>query len=136
MRDHTPKGLRSAKRLRRDMSLPEVLLWRLLRQRPLGVKFRRQHPIGDFVADFYCAERNLVIEIDGIAHDAGDRPQRDASRDAWLKNCGKEVVRIPAKDVLKNVEEVAESLARLCVAAPPPSAALRLPPPPEGEDLR
>ena len=116
------------------MSLPEVLLWQLLRQRPLGVKFRRQHPIGSFVADFFCAEVNVVIEIDGIAHDMGSRPERDEIRDAWLVQCGKRVVRIPAIEVLSDVQAVAESLVRLCLAAPPPSAASRLPPPPEGED--
>jgi very-short-patch-repair endonuclease len=135
MRDHTTYALSSARRLRREMSLPEVLLWQLLRQRPLGVKFRRQHPIGSFVADFFCAEANVVIEIDGIAHDMGSRPERDKIRDAWLVQCGKRVVRMPAAEVLRDVRSVAESLARLCLSAPPPSGASHLPPPPAGEDF-
>ncbi len=122
MRDHTPAALKAARRLRREMSLPEVLLWRLLKQRPLGVKFRRQHPIGAFVADFYCDAANLIVEIDGIAHDMGNQPDHDESRDAWLQACGKQVVRIPARDVLKSPEDVAESILALCMAAPPPSA--------------
>lgn len=134
MRDHTKDALRTAKRLRSEMSLPEVLLWRILRTRPLGVKFRRQHPVGGYVADFYCAERRLIVEIDGIAHDISDRPERDARRDEWMRSCGMEVIRIPASDVLRDSESVASSLARLCVAPPPPSGAAHLPPPPAGED--
>jgi very-short-patch-repair endonuclease len=122
MRNHTDKALRSARKLRSSMSLPEVLLWRVLKQRPLGLKFRRQHPIGAFVADFYCDSARTIIEIDGIAHDMGDRPQRDASREAWLNANGLTVVRISAADVLRDVENVAQSIATLCAAAPPPSA--------------
>lgn len=62
------------------MSLPEVLLWRILRQRQTGFRFRRQHPIGTWVLDFYCPEAKLGIEIDGISHDMGDGPERDARR--------------------------------------------------------
>jgi len=118
------------------MSLPEVLLWRLLRGKPQGVKFRKQHPIGRFVADFYCHRRKLIIEIDGIAHAMGDRAERDERRDAWLQSCGLEVLRIPASDVLRDAEGVAQSIVDLCVAAPPPSGASRLPHPPMGEDRR
>ena len=123
MENHTPKSLASARKQRREMSLPEGLLWQLLRQRPLGVKFRNHHPIGNLVVDFYCASRRLVIEIDGIAHAMGDNPERDRRRDAWLRSEGFDVVRIPATDVLRDPAEVAESLAVLCSAGPPPSAA-------------
>jgi very-short-patch-repair endonuclease len=74
MEDHSPTALVAARRLRRTMSLPEVLLWTQLRGKPLGIKFRKQHPVGDYVVDFYCAEKQLAVEIDGIAHDMGDRP--------------------------------------------------------------
>ena len=104
------------------MSLPEVLLWKLLRARPSGIKFRRQHPIGDMVVDFYCAERRMVIEIDGISHVMGDQPERDLRRDAWLRSIGCEVVRIAAADVLKSPDDVAQGLVRLCSTVPPPSA--------------
>ena len=136
MRNHTPEALLAAKRLRREMSLPEVLLWRLLRKRPMGIKFRNQHPIGRYVADFYCASHKLVVEIDGIAHDMGDRPERDARRDGWLRKGGMEVVRIAAVDVLRDPEAVAASIVASCLGAPPPSGAPRLPPPPVGEDRR
>ena len=82
MEDRSPDALKRARKLRREMSLPEVLLWRLLRGKPMGVKFRKQHPVGEFSLDFYCAEKRLGIEIDGIAHDMGDNPERDIVRDA------------------------------------------------------
>ena len=96
------------------MSLPEVLLWRYLRKQPLGVKFRRQHPVGDYVVDFYSPAAKLGIEIDGIAHEMGDRPERDLARDAWLNQHGIEILRIPAKDLLKSVEQAAQSIILYC----------------------
>ncbi|MBA4748760.1 MAG: DUF559 domain-containing protein [Sphingopyxis sp.] len=104
------------------MSLPEVLLWRLLRGRPEGVKFRKQHPVGDFAIDFYCAEKRIGIEIDGIAHVMGENPAKDARRDAILAEKGIEIIRIPAADVLRDVEAAAGAIVRLCADRPPPSA--------------
>jgi very-short-patch-repair endonuclease len=120
MENHTPESLQAARHQRCEMSLPEGLLWHHLRQRPHGVKFRNHHPIGRLVVDFYCARRRLVIEIDGIAHDMGDNPERDRRRDAWLRSKGFEVVRIPATDVLRDPAEIADSLALFCSAEPPP----------------
>jgi len=97
------------------MSLPEVLLWQHLKREPEGIKFRRQHSIGPYCLDFYVAKLKLAIEIDGIAHDMGDRPERDEVRDAYLRAEGIEVVRIPATDVLKSPEDVAEMLVRYCL---------------------
>ena len=96
------------------MSLPEVLLWQRLRCEPEGVKFRRQDSIGDYCLDFYVARLKLAIEIDGIAHDMGDRPERDVERDAFLRDEGIEVARIPAADVLRSPEDGAEMLVRCC----------------------
>ena len=59
------------------MSLPEVLLWNLLRKSPDGVHFRRQERCGDFTLDLYCAKAKVRIEIDGIAHNMGDQPALD-----------------------------------------------------------
>jgi len=111
-RQTTKRTVRIARGLRREMSLPEVLLWRLLRQ--TGVKFRKQHPCGPFVVDFYCAAAKLVIEVEGIAHDMGDRPQRDEARSRWLEAQGYRVLRIPAVEVLKDVEAVTESIVAAC----------------------
>ena len=96
------------------MSLTELLLWNQLRKCPHGVRFRRQHPVGDYVLDFYCAKARTAFEIDGIAHDMADRPDRDLRRDAWLNGLGIEVVRIPASEVLRAPEEIAESIVRYC----------------------
>src|SRR5690606_33053070 len=90
--------------LRRAMSLPEGALWQVLRTRPGGLKFRRQHPMGPFVLDFYCPAAKLAIEVDGAAHDMGDNPERDARRDAWLKEKGIRTLRVTAADVLEDRE--------------------------------
>ena len=105
---------KSARRLRRKMSLPEVLLWQILRKQPGYVKFRRQHPIGRYVLDFYVLELKLAIEIDGVGHDMGDRPERDDSRDKWLESQGIRMLRIAAKDVLADPAGVADSIVRVC----------------------
>lgn len=111
----TDHAFKNAKRLRRDLSLPEVKLWQILRNKPNGLKFRRQHPIGNFVLDFYCAQAKCGFEIDGKAHDMGDRPERDIARDAWISAQGIEVVRFPATDVLRSAEDVADSIVAHCL---------------------
>ena len=100
-----------ARVLRRKMSLPEVLLWQQLRKKPDGVQFRRQHPAGPYVLDFFCATASLAVEIDGESHDFGDRPQRDLRRDEWLKGQGVNVLRIPAVEVLKNLDGVLQAIS-------------------------
>ncbi|MDR7061718.1 MULTISPECIES: DUF559 domain-containing protein [unclassified Sphingopyxis] len=104
-----------ARGLRREMSLPEVMLWQRLRARPGGVKFRRQHPVGAYVADFYAPDVRLIVEVDGLAHD--HRVERDAVRDEWLIGQGFVVVRVAASDVLKDVDAVVEGLVRLILAS-------------------
>lgn len=106
-----PKGtIRRARKLRREMSLPEVLLWQELQKRPSGLKFRHQHPSGPYVADFFCHSARLVVEVDGEAHDRGDRPERDQDRDAWFEARRFDVMRIPAADVLGNLEGVLQGI--------------------------
>ena len=88
-RPKQPRNVPLARKLRAEPSLPETLLWRHLRD----VKIRRQHPVGEWVLDFYCAAAKVAFEVDGIAHDMGDRPERDISRDEGsgrlgLKWCG------------------------------------------------
>jgi very-short-patch-repair endonuclease len=105
--------VRRAKRLRREMSLPEVKLWQILRTLPGGHRFRRQHPAGPFVLDFFCARANLAIEIDGFSHETGDRPMRDEARDAWLRERRIDTLRIPAADVLRDAAEVTEAIVQV-----------------------
>jgi very-short-patch-repair endonuclease len=95
-----------ARKLRKEMSLPEGLLWRELKLRPDGIKFRKQHPGGFYVLDFYCPDAKLCIEVDGEAHSMGDQPEFDAKRDEWLKLHEIMTLRIPAVDVLRNLESV------------------------------
>lgn len=102
----------TARRLRAQMSLPEVLLWRHLRGGKAGAKFRRQHPIGPYVSDFCALAEKIVIEIDGIAHNMGTRPTADAERTAFLEQRGFRVIRIASADVLADVEGIAAGLAR------------------------
>ncbi|WP_428151625.1 endonuclease domain-containing protein [Caulobacter sp.] len=87
------------------MSLPEILLWSELRGGRLGgLKFRRQHPFGPYVLDFYCAEKRLAVEVDGEAHAHEDRPEQDRIRDQRLSENGVITLRIPARDVLQSVD--------------------------------
>ena len=122
-------AIRRARRLRKEMSLPEVLLWQRLRRRAGGVKFRRQHPIAGYVADFYCPDAKLIIEIDGEAHNRGDRPDRDLMRDAALIDLGFTVLRVPAADVLADVDAAAGAITAAALplhrpaGGPPPHAA-------------
>ncbi len=95
-----------ARALRRTTTLPEILLWRALQQRPGGLKFRKQHPAGLLVLDFYCAEAKLCVEVDGEAHDRGDQPAFDANRDAWLDLHAVQTLRIKVADVLTNLDGV------------------------------
>ena len=114
MYDHAPGTVERARSQRREMSLPEALLWRLLKGKPMGVKFRNHHPVDDFVVDFYCHSARTVFEIDGIAHEMGDQPLFDMERDQALARQGLQVVRILATDVLRDPVEIADSMVRHC----------------------
>jgi very-short-patch-repair endonuclease len=103
-----------ARQLRRSLSLPEAYLWQVLRRRPGGLKFRRQHPFERCTADFYCASAKLVVEIDGDSHDLGDNPERDRRRDAWLGQQGLRVLRFNAADVVRDVESVVTAILFAC----------------------
>lgn len=103
-----------ARELRRSLSLPEGTLWQVLRTRPGGLKFRRQHPMGPFVLDFYCPAAKLAIEVDGASHDMGDNPERDARRDVWLKEQGLRMLRVKAADVLEDLEAVVRMMVAEC----------------------
>lgn len=102
---------RLAKRLRRQLSLPEGLLWRAIRARKLdGLHFRKQHPIGPYVLDFYCDAVKLCIEVDGGSHGFGDRPARDERRDAWLSEMGVRTLRLSAELVLQDVDAAVSTI--------------------------
>ena len=115
----TARSMASARGLRRQLSLPEMLLWRLLRLKRRELRFRKQHAIGPFVADFYCPAAKMVIEIDGSTHDL--RQDLDAKRDAYMASLELKVIRISAEDVLADPEAVADGIYRLCEAVAGPS---------------
>lgn len=123
-----------ARRLRREMSPPEVQLWQHLRGSPNGIRFRRQHPIGDYVVDFYCSKARLVIEIDGRVHDGAARAEHDERRDRYLKDRGLQVYRVAAAEVLKDSQKVADAVVALA-ARPLHRACGTVPLPVDGEDL-
>ncbi len=108
--DKPASSVQRAKRLRRELSKPEAMLWSILKTSPGAHKFRKQHPAGPYVLDFFCARANLAIEIDGYAHDTGHRPERDAARDQWLAQHRIATLRIAAVDVLRDPATVAESI--------------------------
>ena len=103
-----------ARKLRREMTLPEVKLWTVLRSRPGGFKFRRQHPAGVYILDFYCAAVRLAIEVDGWAHELGGVAKADAARSAHLRSQHIATVRVPATAVLEDVEAVAVRIVAVC----------------------
>jgi very-short-patch-repair endonuclease len=107
-----PKDPKShARRLRRDQTDAERLLWRHLRGRYLnGFKFRRQHPLGRFIVDFCCSERSLVVELDGGQH--AEQAEKDARRTAYLNQIGCRVVRYWDHDVLSDPDAVLEDIFR------------------------
>lgn len=107
-----------ARRLRRSMSLPEVMLWQILRTGPAGLRFRRQHPAGAYILDFYCPTRSLAVEIDGAGHDHPEQWQHDLTRDAWLGQQGVAVLRVPAGDVLADADAAAEGILRTAMSRP------------------
>ncbi len=101
-----PSTIKRCKKSRREMSFPEVLLWQQLRKRPGGFKWRHQHPAGVYELDFYCDAVHLAVEVDGEAHNRGDRPARDLRRDAWVARQGVRTLRVPAKAILTDLESV------------------------------
>ena len=107
-RPHTRRNtaVNRARQLRREPTPPEFRLWQVLRTRPDGLKFRRQHPFDRCTADFFCVSARLVVEVDGDSHSMGDNPERDVRRDAWLRSQGIEVLRFDARDVMDDLESV------------------------------
>ena len=91
-----------AKENRQHMTAAEKTLWSILRQTVYGFKFRRQHPINDFTADFICLEAKLIIEVDGAYHSEPQQQEDDRIRTETLSNMGYKVIRFTNKEVLSN----------------------------------
>ena len=125
----TPNAQQNARALRRDMTDSERKLWRGLRGEQLGVKFRRQHPLGSYIADFACLDPKLIVELDGTQHQAEE--SYDARRDAFLRLQGFDVLRFGSNEPFLNFEGVLQAIVNrldeLTAACPHPDL------PPEGE---
>jgi very-short-patch-repair endonuclease len=116
-----------AKRLRRQLTLPEVVLWHHLRARKLaGIRFRRQHPVGPYILDFYCSEAQLCVEIDGAAHNTLEQAAHDERRTRWLNAKGIKVMRVGASDILKD-EHLPGVLKAIELATAPSTAVPSVP---------
>jgi len=128
----TPKAQQNARVLRREMTDSERRLWSGIRSEQLGVKFRRQHPIGNYIADFACLDPLLIVELDGSQHQTQEA--YDARRDAFLRAQGFDVLRFGSNDPFVNFEGVLQAivdrLGELTAACPHPNL------PPEGEGAK
>ena len=131
MTGYSKETLTRAKRLRRTMTDAERRLWSILRDKQVsGAKFRRQQPIGPFVADFVCQEARLVIEADGGQHFDN---LTDARRTAFLQSKGYRVLRFWNNDILTNPDGVAEAIAAAMPSPHPARATRESPSPSRGE---
>ena len=113
--------MNQAKELRRELTPQERKLWGRLRNRQLyGLKFRRQHPLGRFILDFYCHEQRLVVEVDGHSHAEPGQERYDRARSEWLEQQGLRVIRFANGEVEANLEGVLWAIARACGEEPSP----------------
>ena len=110
---HKSTTLNQAKILRKNMTEQEKILWNILRNNQFhGLKFRRQVPIGDYVADFVCEMRNVIIELDGGQHNEPENIEKDKQRTAFLESKGYKVLRFWNNEVDNNLDGVCEMIYR------------------------
>jgi len=105
---YNPKLKELARKLRKNMTLGEVLLWQEIRNRKLGFQFHRQVPIKNYIVDFYCHELQLAIEIDGSSHDHPEVAVSDLERQNEIEAEGIQFLRFEEKEVRKNLDVVVE----------------------------
>ena len=116
-----PHLTRFARRLRKRSTPPERLVWRHLRARRMGPKFRRQVPLCGYIVDFACYEKMIVIELDGSQHGTPSGRAADRIRDARLSAAGFQVLRFWNSQVYKDLDAVLEEIYRACLDADSPS---------------
>ncbi len=133
MREDESKSRAFARDLRKNMTRAEVILWSMLRRKETGWRFRRQHPIGPYIADFACVAAKLVVEIDGVTHGSAAKPHDDA-RTRYLERAGWRVLRVGNTDVYRELEGVWRKIVEVLGPPPPPPCASRVPFPQPGEE--
>jgi very-short-patch-repair endonuclease len=112
--------LRAAGLLRKNMTIPELILWKKLKDKNIfSPKFRRQHPIDIFIVDFYCHEYKLVIETDGEVHNTEEAYQYDLARTAVLNELGIKVIRFTNDQVISKRENVVSEILRVIAELTP-----------------
>jgi len=109
----TPKVFRNAAKLRGNMTEPEKKLWDYLKTKPMGFKFRRQHPISGYALDFYCHKIRVSIEIDGGYHLQKEQREKDLERTDYLKGLGISEIRFTNEQVLNHYDDVIKSINTL-----------------------
>lgn len=106
-----PELMRIAGDLRKSMTLAEKILWEKLKNRQLnGFKFRRQHPLKDFIVDFFCYDAMLVIEVDGAVHDDDYQNERDFQRTQILKRLGIKEIRFKNEELVNHIDQVIQKI--------------------------
>ena len=105
--------LRRARAMRRAMTKAETILWNSVRDGQLGAKIRRQAPVGPYIADFACLAAKLVIELDGPPHERPEQQEHDRRRDAWMRERGWRVLRVPNDVVLGGGGMVLDLIRRI-----------------------
>ena len=95
-----------AKKNRREMTESERVLWEALRELKCGFRFRRQHPIGDYIADFVCLKKKLVIEVDGAYHNEPQQQEEDQLRTEFMEKMGYTIIRFKNEEINNNLSEV------------------------------
>ena len=106
-----PKLYEYARELRQRTTIAENLLWQQLRDKKLnGLKFRRQHAISKFIADFYCHEKKLVIEVDGSVHEIAEVKENDAAKEGWFTELGLKVIRFTNEQIVTEMHKVLKEI--------------------------
>ena len=103
----------NAKKNRDNPTIAETVLWMHLRAGISGHKFRRQHPIGMYIADFYCHRAKLIIEVDGTVHQQAEVIKTDMEKESFLKHNGYHVTRFTNEEILNKIEGVIERITAL-----------------------
>lgn len=109
----SPLIFEMARELRRQQTHAETILWGYLKTKPSGYKFRRQHPLGIYIVDFYCHKLKLVIEADGSIHDVKEIKEHDRERQSAIEKSNIKVIRFTNDQILNELETVIEEIQNL-----------------------